>query len=94
MISKPFYDSLSIKDQKLLRESMKKAEDYQQQLVNDEESKQLAEIEKSGVQVTRLTAAETKSFMVKVEPVKAKYRSDAGADIYDAWIKAVEEASK
>lgn len=94
VISKSFYDSLSAKDQELLRESMKKAEDYQQQLVNDEESKQLAEIEKSGVQVTRLTPAETKSFMAKVEPVKAKYRSDAGADIYDAWVKAVEEASK
>ncbi len=94
VISKSFYESLPQNDQVLLRDSMKKAEDYQQQLVNAEESKQLAEIEKSGVQVTRLNPAEMKAFMDKVGSVKAKYRSEAGADIYDGWVKAVEEASK
>lgn len=94
VISKSFFDSLSQADQSLLRDSMRKAEDYQQQLVNSEESDQLAEIEKSGVKVVRLSSEEIKAFMAKVEPVKAKYRAEAGAEIYDEWVKAVEEASK
>ncbi len=94
VISKIFFDSLSKKNPSLLLESMAKAKDYQQQLVNSEESSQLAEIEKSGVQVTRLSPDEIKPFIVKVESVKAKYRTEAGADVYDAWVKAVEEAGK
>ena len=94
VISKSFFDSLSQEDQTLLLESMAQAEVYQQELVNSEEAGQLAEIESAGVEVTRLTPDEIKSFMVKVEPVKAKYRDEAGADVYDAWVKAVEEAAK
>ena len=94
VISKSFFDSLPQKDQTLLLESMAQAEVYQQELVNSEEAGQLAEIEKSGVEVTRLTPDEIKSFMAKVEPVKAKYREEAGADVYDAWVLAVEEAAK
>lgn len=94
VISKSFFTSLSPEDQALLLESMAKTEVYQQQLVNNEESIQLAEIEKAGVKVTRLTPEEIKPFMAKVESVKTQYRTEAGADIYDAWAKAVEEAGK
>ena len=94
VISKSFFDSLSQEDQTLLLESMAKTEDYQQQLVNSEESIQLAEIEKAGVEVTLLTPEEIKPFMAKVDSVKAQYRTEAGADTYDAWVKAVEEAGK
>ena len=94
VISKTFFDSLSSEYQTLLLESMAKTEDYQQQLVNSEESSQLAEIEKSGVKVTRLTPEEIKPFMAKVESVKAQYRTEAGAEAYDAWVKAIEVAGK
>jgi len=93
VMSKYFYDSLSEKHQTLLLDSMAKTEDYQQQLVNTEESSQLAEIEKSGVKVTRLAPEEIKPFMAKVGSVKTKYRKEAGAEVYDAWVKAVEKAS-
>ena len=93
VISKSFFDSLSKPEQTLLLGSMAKAEDYQQQLVNSEESSQLAEIEKAGVKVTRLSPEEIKLFMAKVGDVKTKYRDQAGAEIYDAWVKAVDEAS-
>lgn len=93
VISKTFFDSLPKNDRKLLLDSMAKAEDYQQQLVNSEEAGQLDEIKKAGVQVTQLSPDEIKIFMAKVEPVKAKYRTEAGAEVYDAWVKAVQEST-
>jgi len=94
VISKSFFDSLPQKDQTLLLESMAQAEVYQQNLVNSEEAGQLAEIEKAGVKVTKLTPEEINSFMVKVDSVKTQYRDKAGADVYDAWVMAVDEAAK
>ena len=93
VINKTFFDSLPEDDRKLLLDSMAKAEDYQQQLVNSEEAGQLDEIKKAGVQVTQLSPDEIKIFMAKVEPVKAKYRTEAGAEVYDAWVKAVQEST-
>lgn len=93
VINKTFFDSLPENDRTLLLDSMAKAEDYQQQLVSSEEAGQLDEIKKAGVQVTQLSPDEIKIFMAKVEPVKAKYRTEAGAEVYDAWVKAVQEST-
>lgn len=92
VISKSFFEQLPEEQQKLLREAMRKAEDFQQDLVNAEESQQLAEIRKAGVEVIELTPDQRKAFIADTKSVREKYRTEVGEDVYDAWVKAVDAA--
>lgn len=92
VISKSFFEQLPEEQQKLLRESMQKAEDYQQELVNAEEAQQLGEIQKAGVTVLELTPDQRKAFIADTKSVREKYREQVGEDVYDAWVKAVDTA--
>ena len=92
VISKSFFEQLPEEQQKLVREALQKAEDYQQNLVNTEESEQLAEIQKAGVEVIELTPDQRKAFMADTKPVREKYRKEVGEDVYDTWVQAVDAA--
>ena len=93
VISKYFMESLPEDQQQLIRDSIKTAADYQQQLVNKEESEQLKRIEDSGVKVMRLTPEQRKLFSEKTESVRVQYRDSIGPDAYDAWVAAVADAT-
>ena len=93
VISKSFFDGLSAEHQALIRASMHKASDYQQELVNGEESAQLEAIRKSGVEVVDLSPEQIMAFQTLTESVRAKYRAPIGEKAFDAWMAAVKSAS-
>ncbi|MGN0908370.1 MAG: TRAP transporter substrate-binding protein [Succinivibrio sp.] len=82
-----FFNSLSKDDQQLVRDSLKSAIDYQQQVIADEEQKQIKLIEDSGVTVTRLTPEERKEFEDVTRPVVETYLKKADPEV----VKALEE---
>ena len=85
-----FWNSLTKEDQQLLLTSMKNAEDYQQQLVNDEEGAQLEAFKAAGTKVNSLSEEQLKVFTKATESVRTEYKNKLGADIYDTWMKAIE----
>lgn len=93
VISEAFYSGLSAEHQTLLKDSMQKAEAYQQDLVNSEEAGQLQKIRESGVNVVDLTADQRQVFSDQTASVRAAYRDEVGADVFDAWLAAVADAS-
>jgi TRAP-type C4-dicarboxylate transport system substrate-binding protein len=88
-----FWNTLSKEEQKLLHDAMKDAELYQQQLVDNEEGKQLEEMKKAGTKVNTLSEEQIQVFIDDTESVRSEYRDSLGADIYDNWIKAIKKAS-
>lgn len=93
VVSKAFLDSLSEEQQLLIRDSMTKAAEYQQELVNAEEAGQLEKIRAAGVNVVDLSAEQRMVFSTQTESVRAEYRDTVGADTFDTWIAAVDAAS-
>lgn len=93
VISKPFFDSLSSEHQELLRDAMKQARAYQSELVAAEDASQLKQIREAGVEVLELTAEQRQAFADKTEGVRLQYRDQVGAETYDAWVAAVNQAA-
>ncbi|WP_209834514.1 TRAP transporter substrate-binding protein [Ruegeria sp. HKCCE3926] len=93
VISKPFFDSLSAEHQKLVRDSMAAAREYQAELVASEDAEQLEQIRAAGVEVLELTAEQRQAFADKTESVRLQYRDEVGAEAYDDWVAAVSAAS-
>ena len=93
VISKAFFDALPEDQQTLIRESMKTASDYQQEIINSEEAAQLQKIRDAGVEVTELSPEEKQAFVDQTASVREKYREQVGEDVYDRWVAAVSEAS-
>ncbi|MEH6473249.1 MAG: TRAP transporter substrate-binding protein [Halopseudomonas sp.] len=93
VVSQDFWHTLSSEDQELFLEAMSQAQAYQQELVNAEDSKQLAEIEKAGVKVTKLSPSEIGKFKSLTESVRQKYRKSIPSGVYDDWMKAIDNAS-
>jgi TRAP-type C4-dicarboxylate transport system substrate-binding protein len=84
-----FWNSLTKEDQQLLLNSMKDAEDYQQQLVNKEETTQIEAISAAGTKVNSLSEDQLKEFTKATESVRTEYKNKLGADIYNTWMKAI-----
>lgn len=93
VISEAFFSGLSEEHQKLLMDSMAAAESYQQELVNSEEAGQLQKIRDAGVTVEELTTEERQAFATRTDAVRAQYREEVGADVFDTWVGAVTKAS-
>ncbi|WP_029062878.1 TRAP transporter substrate-binding protein [Labrenzia sp. DG1229] len=93
VISEAFFSGLSAEHQQLLRDAMASAESYQQDLVNSEEAGQLQKIREAGVNVVDLTAKQRQVFSDQTESVRAAYRDEVGADVFDAWVSAVRDST-
>jgi tripartite ATP-independent transporter DctP family solute receptor len=93
VISKPFFDSLSSEHQELLMGAMQQARAYQAELVAAEDASQLKQIREAGVEVLELTAEQRQAFADKTEGVRLQYREQVGAETYDAWVAAVNQAA-
>ncbi|MGR5177464.1 TRAP transporter substrate-binding protein [Vibrio mediterranei] len=88
-----FWHGLSADDQKLIKESMRAAEIYQQELVSAEEGQQIEEFKKQGTQVNALSEEQLQKFIDATEPVREEYKEKLGADVYDAWMKTIKEVT-
>lgn len=87
-----FWSGLSEDQQTLLRDAMTDAAAYQQELVNAEEAGQLQKIRDAGVNVVDLSAKERQVFSDKTQEVRATYRDEVGAEVFDGWTAAVAAA--
>lgn len=94
VMNQEFWYSLSEEDQKLLRDTMKDAEAYQQELVNAEESKQLEEFKAAGTKVNALSEEEIKVFISETEGVRAAFKKSLGEDFYNNWMSAIDTATR
>lgn len=94
VINKAFFEGLPADTRKLLRDSMRKAETYQQALVDAEEADQLEQIKKAGVQVTTLSVEQVRPLMKATAPVRDAYREKIGPAIYDGWATAIDANTK
>ncbi|MCV0424326.1 MAG: TRAP transporter substrate-binding protein, partial [Roseibium sp.] len=93
VISDAYFSGLSPEHQKLLRDAMASAEAYQQELVDTEEAGQLQKIREAGVNVVDLTAKQRQAFSDQTEGVRAAYREEVGADVFDTWVSAVKDST-
>lgn len=89
-----FWSGLTPDQQSLLRDAMTEATAYQQELVNAEEAGQLQKIREAGVNVVELGPEERQVFSERTRDVRAAYREEVGAEVFDGWLAAVEAASE
>lgn len=68
-----FYSGLTEKNRALIDSALKRAIDFQQEVIASEEQEQLAAIKAAGVTVTTLTPEQVAMFQKVTEPVREKY---------------------
>lgn len=88
-----FWHSLSADDQKLITDTMRDAEIYQQEIVAAEEGKQIEEFKKLGTQVNALSPEQLQLFIDATEPVREEYKQKLGADVYDEWMSTIKQVA-
>lgn len=90
-----FWNELTDEEQKEVKDAFASAYDYQLDLIEEEETKQLEEIknnEQYPTEVIELTDKEKEKFMKAAEPTLDHYRDELGADAYDEFIEAIDKA--
>lgn len=85
-----FYNKLTDQQRALIKSALKRAIDYQQQVIADEEQEQIKAIRAAGVTVTELTPEQSAEFQKVVAPVREKYLKDVDPEV----IKALNDSLK
>lgn len=80
-----FWMMLSPEDQKLITDAFDHAVAFQNQIVEAEDKQQLAEMIEAGLEVNELTPEAMQVLVDQTQPVREKYRSKIGEDLYDEW---------
>jgi len=83
LMSKAVFDNFSKEDQKIILDAGMEATLYQRKLTRDLNDEYIAELEKSGMTVTRLTPEQHRLFQQKVQPVYAQYEDKIGKDFIE-----------
>lgn len=86
-----FWTSMSKEDQELIDDALKAAFDFQQNIIKQEQDKQLEEMVKAGMKINELTPEARQQFVDQTQSVREKYRGKIGKALYDQWS---EEAKK
>ena len=84
LISKKFWDTLSPAEKKIISEAAIEAGKYERQVSRQKESEALAELKKSGMQVTELAPGELDKLRQKLKPVVDRAAEKTGAEIVTA----------
>lgn len=82
-----FYNGLSDENRELVDSALKRAIDYQQDVIASEEQDQLKAIEAAGVTVTRLSDEEVSAFQKVTAPIRDKYFKLVDAKLIEALKK-------
>ncbi|WP_114764869.1 TRAP transporter substrate-binding protein [Vibrio rhodolitus] len=80
-----FWMMLSPEDQKLITDAFDHAVAFQNKIVEAEDKQQLAEMIEAGLEVNELTPEAMQVLVDQTQPVREKYRSKIGEDLYDEW---------
>lgn len=87
VISKQAWDGLTPEQQTVVREESKAAGDLMRKMVREQEDKELAEIEKAGVKVTR---PDTDAFKAKMGPAHERVAEYAGKENMEKFLKMLD----
>jgi tripartite ATP-independent transporter DctP family solute receptor len=91
VISKNFYDGLNAKEKKVLQEGVNKAVEYSQKAVKEDDAKALQTLRQSSMKVSEMAPGERVRIVQAVQPVLKKYRSQAGAALFDSLMKEIKK---
>ncbi len=80
-----FWMMQSPEDQALLKAAIDDAFDFQQAIIAKEEGQQIADMKAAGMEINELDPAELAKLVELTKPVREKYRSKVGEDLYDNW---------
>ena len=84
IISKKFWDTLSVAEKKIVLDAAAEATKFQRQTSRDAAGSTLDQLKKAGMQVTELPPAEIAKLRDKMRPVVAKYAVSVGQDTVKA----------
>jgi len=90
--SKKFWDKLNAADQQLLREAALETSVHQRAVSRELNGKLRAELASLGMQVNDVPASELAKMRAALQGVIAKHAAASGADVADAFTKALQEA--
>ena len=84
IVSKKLWDALNADEKLIITDALAEATTYQRQVSRQQADEALAELKKSGMQVTEFSAAEMQRLRDKVKPVIEKHSAAVGADTVKA----------
>lgn len=94
VISKRFWDSLSADDKKILQDAAIESAKYEREQSRAQADSILAELKKSGMQVTELPPAEVTKLRDKMKPVIAKHSASVGEATVSAVMAELDKVRK
>ncbi|GGJ94837.1 exported protein [Lentibacillus kapialis] len=84
-INKELFDSMSEKDQQIMKEAAAAANKYQIEETRKREEKQIEELKESGMEVYELSQEEKEPFKEAMQPIYDQYKSVWGEDLLNAF---------
>jgi tripartite ATP-independent transporter DctP family solute receptor len=94
IISKKFFDALSPAEKKIVTDAVTEATAFQRQLSRQQADEALAELKKSGMQVTEFSPVEMQRLRDKVKPVVDKHAAAIGEDTVKAVYAEIAKVRK
>jgi TRAP-type transport system periplasmic protein len=94
IISKRVWDTMSAAEKKIIEDASVEAAKYQRQVSRDLAATQLAELKKSGMQVTEFAPAEMQRLRDKVKPVVDKHSAAIGEETVKAVYAEIAKVRK
>jgi TRAP-type transport system periplasmic protein len=81
LVSKKFWDRLSLDEQKILQDSCVEVRDYQRKLNRESDTQILQQLREKGMQINELTPQELTRIREKIKPVIEKHVKTIGEDL-------------
>jgi TRAP-type transport system periplasmic protein len=81
LVSKKFWDRLSLDEQKILQDSCEEVRDYQRKLNRESDTQILQQLREKGMQINELTPQELTRIREKIKPVIEKHVKTIGEDL-------------
>jgi TRAP-type transport system periplasmic protein len=88
LISKKFWDGLTVDEKKLLSDAAQESAVFQRQVNRTAIAKDLADLKASGMLVTEFAASETAKFAEKMKPVITKHAATVGPEVVNDFLAA------
>lgn len=92
LMSKPFYESLNEKEQKVVSEAAREAGKYQRKLNRKDTENYLQKLKDNGMEYTEITESSRKEMKKTIEPLLEQYTKEIGTDMVSDVYNAIENA--
>ncbi|WP_018238506.1 TRAP transporter substrate-binding protein [Ensifer sp. BR816] len=89
LVSKKFWDGLNDEEKAVLQAAATEARDFQRKVSREKDAEALAEIKKTGMEVSELSPEETQKLRDAVKPVIEKFKAQIGSETVEALFKEI-----